>query len=380
MSQRDVPLDQIIEAALLAAGEPLTLERMAGLFDEYTSPTKPALREALGRLGERHLPRHSALELIETASGWRLRIRQQFSPWVSRLWEERPQRYSRALLETLALVAYRQPVTRGDIEQVRGVTVSSSIMRTLVERGWVRVVGHRDVPGRPAVFATTRQFLDDFGLKTLEELPPVHELKGFEGLEQLEAELYDVPPSQTLPLPEDPDAENEGAEQDGGEVDAGKAGSKADDADVASTDIASTDIASTDVVSVSETDNDPVAMQDDDGEVTPAIPDDATATAVPDDWQPPEVTAEQLEEALKARALENVPLEMSSRPSTATPSATRAEEDHAGMASTGLGLDFATLEARLSQRLRGADEDDDAADTQPHDSSTAGTVDDDDPA
>ncbi|WP_205694053.1 SMC-Scp complex subunit ScpB [Cobetia sp. ICG0124] len=210
MSSRDAPLDQIIEAALLAAGEPLTLERLAGLFDEYLSPTKPALREALGRLGERHPADASALELIETASGWRLRVRQQFSPWVSRLWEERPQRYSRALLETLALVAYRQPVTRGDIEQVRGVTVSSSIMRTLVERGWVRVVGHRDVPGRPAVFATTRQFLDDFGLKTLEELPPVHELKGFEGLEQLEAELYDVPPSQTLPLPEDPDGEGDG--------------------------------------------------------------------------------------------------------------------------------------------------------------------------
>ena len=103
-----------------------------------------------------------------------------------------------------------EPVTRGDIEQVRGVTVSSSIMRTLVERGWVRVVGHRDVPGRPAVFATTRQFLDDFGLKTLEELPPVHELKGFEGLEQLEAELYDVPPSQTLPLPEYRDGEGDG--------------------------------------------------------------------------------------------------------------------------------------------------------------------------
>ena len=367
MSQRDAPLDQIIEAALLAAGEPLTLDRMAGLFDEYTSPTKPALREALGRLGERHLPKSSALELIETASGWRLRVRQQFSPWVSRLWEERPQRYSRALLETLALVAYRQPVTRGDIEQVRGVTVSSSIMRTLVERGWVRVVGHRDVPGRPAVFATTRQFLDDFGLKTLEELPPVHELKGFEGLEQLEAELYDVPPSQTLPLPEDPEA------ADGSDADGDAGGAEIDDAEMDGIEATGGKTASV------TTDNDTVAEPDEGGEETPTHSGDATATAVPDDWQPPEVTAEQLEEALRIRALESVP-EASSLPSAATPSATQAEEDHAGMASTGLGLDFATLEARLSQRLRGVDEDDDAAETQPHDSSTAGTVDDDDPA
>ncbi|MGO2415132.1 MAG: SMC-Scp complex subunit ScpB, partial [Cobetia crustatorum] len=331
------------------------------------SPTKPALREALGRLGERHLPKSSALELIETASGWRLRVRQQFSPWVSRLWEERPQRYSRALLETLALVAYRQPVTRGDIEQVRGVTVSSSIMRTLVERGWVRVVGHRDVPGRPAVFATTRQFLDDFGLKTLEELPPVHELKGFEGLEQLEAELYDVPPSQTLPLPEDPEA------ADGSDADGDAGGAEIDDAEMDGIEATGGKTASV------TTDNDTVAEPDEGGEDTPTHSGDATATAVPDDWQPPEVTAEQLEEALRIRALESVP-EASSLPSAATPSATQAEEDHAGMASTGLGLDFATLEARLSQRLRGVDEDDDAAETQPHDSSTAGTVDDDDPA
>lgn len=183
-------LDEILEAALLAAGEPLGLERLEGLFDDHERPPRRALRDALERLGARH--QRGAMELIETASGYQLRIRPRLSPWVSRLWDERPQRYSRALLETLALIAYRQPVTRSDIEEVRGVTVSGSIMRTLLERGWIRVVGHRDVPGRPAVFATTRRFLDDFGLKTLDELPAMHELKHFE-----EPTLEDeAPPAQ----------------------------------------------------------------------------------------------------------------------------------------------------------------------------------------
>lgn len=184
-------LDEILEAALLAAGEPLGLERLEGLFDDHERPPRRALREALERLGGRH--ERGAMELIETASGYQLRIRPRLSPWVSRLWDERPQRYSRALLETLALIAYRQPVTRGDIEEVRGVTVSGSIMRTLLDRGWIRVVGHRDVPGRPAVYATTRSFLDDFGLKTLDELPPMHELKHFEEPPLMEEE---PPPPQ----------------------------------------------------------------------------------------------------------------------------------------------------------------------------------------
>ncbi len=188
-------LDEILEAALLAAGEPLSLERFEGLFDDHERPPRRALREALERLGGRH--ERGAMELLETASGYQLRIRPRLSAWISRLWDERPQRYSRALLETLALIAYRQPVTRGDIEQVRGVTVSGSIMRTLLERGWIRVVGHRDVPGRPTVYATTRRFLDDFGLKTLDELPPMHELKAFEepgSMRELEDEA--PPPPQ----------------------------------------------------------------------------------------------------------------------------------------------------------------------------------------
>ncbi|MDN6180212.1 MAG: SMC-Scp complex subunit ScpB [Halomonas subglaciescola] len=167
-------LDNIVEAALFAAGEPLAVERLEALFTHAERPTRAELRRVLARLQSRHTG--GALELLESASGHQLRIRPRLAPWVSRLWDERPQRYSRALLETLALIAYRQPVTRGDIEEVRGVSVSSSIVRTLSERGWIRVVGHRDVPGRPAVYATTRGFLDDFGLKTLDALPPMHAL------------------------------------------------------------------------------------------------------------------------------------------------------------------------------------------------------------
>ncbi|TVU90169.1 SMC-Scp complex subunit ScpB [Vreelandella titanicae] len=178
MSDAATALDDIIEAALLAAGEPLPLERLETLFLEDECPTRKEFRDILERLQQRHS--EGALELLETVSGYQLRIRPRLSQWVSRLWDERPQRYSRALLETLALIAYRQPVTRGDIEEVRGVSVSSSIMRTLAERGWIRVVGHRDVPGRPAVYATTRSFLDDFGLKTLDALPPMHTLASWE--------------------------------------------------------------------------------------------------------------------------------------------------------------------------------------------------------
>lgn len=174
MSGETLPLDRILEGVLLASSTPLALDRLELLFDERERPSRGELRAALGVL-ERRLA-GSALTLLESASGFRLCIEAELSPWVSRLWEERPQRYSRALLETLALIVYRQPVTRGDIEEVRGVTISASIMRTLLERGWIRVIGHRDVPGRPAVYASTRTFLDDFGLKTLDELPPMSEL------------------------------------------------------------------------------------------------------------------------------------------------------------------------------------------------------------
>ncbi|MCB1780096.1 MAG: SMC-Scp complex subunit ScpB [Candidatus Competibacteraceae bacterium] len=164
-------LKMILEAVLLAAGEPLSLERLLDIFPETERPERDALRKALLELMNSYAGR--GMELIEVANGFRLQVPQTFSPWVSRLWEERTAHYSRALLETLALIAYRQPVTRGEIEEVRGVSLSSSIMKTLQERGWIKVIGHREVPGRPALYATTRVFLDYFNLKSLSELPPL---------------------------------------------------------------------------------------------------------------------------------------------------------------------------------------------------------------
>lgn len=174
-------LKRILEAALLAAGQPLSLDRMEKLFEgEDEAPDRRALRAALGELAEECAER--GYELKEVASGYRYQVRQELSRWVGRLWDERPPRYSRATLETLALIAYRQPVTRGEIEEVRGVSVSSHILKSLLERDWIRVVGHREVPGRPALYATTRGFLDYFNLKSLDELPPLAELKDLDKL------------------------------------------------------------------------------------------------------------------------------------------------------------------------------------------------------
>ena len=168
----------LLEALLLASGKPMSIERMGELFEEAERPSSAQLRKALEVLDKSCKGR--AFELKEVASGYRLQVRERFSPWVGRLWEERPQRYSRALLETLVLIAYRQPITRGEIEDVRGVAVNSQIVKTLLEREWIRVVGHREVPGRPAMFATTRQFLDHFNLKNLDELPPLAVLREME--------------------------------------------------------------------------------------------------------------------------------------------------------------------------------------------------------
>lgn len=176
-------LRKILEGAILAAGQPMTVARLLELFDEAVAPSKEEIATALSDIQATCAER--GFELKEVASGWRFQVRDDLAPWVNRLWEEKPQKYSRALLETLSLIAYRQPITRGDIEEIRGVAVSSHIMKTLLERDWVKVIGHRDVPGRPSLYATTRQFLDYFNLKSLEELPSLSEIRDLDELNPL---------------------------------------------------------------------------------------------------------------------------------------------------------------------------------------------------
>ena len=175
-----VKIKQVIEVALLGAGRPLSLEQLSGLFGKRGAPSRQEVRDALAALEADYEDR--GIQLKQVASGYRIQIRKSMSDWLTPLWEERPPRYSRALLETLALIAYRQPITRGEIEEVRGVVVSTNIIRTLLERGWVRVLGHRDVPGKPAMFGTTREFLDYFGLTKLDDLPPLSEIRDLEDL------------------------------------------------------------------------------------------------------------------------------------------------------------------------------------------------------
>jgi len=170
-----IMLRKIVEGAILAAAQPMTIARILELFDEEVAPEKDDVLAALQDIQADNAER--GFELKEVASGWRFQVREETAPWVNRLWDEKPQKYSRALLETLSLIAYRQPITRGDIEEIRGVAVSSHIMKTLMERDWVKVVGHRDVPGRPSLYATTRQFLDYFNLKNLEDLPSLSEIR-----------------------------------------------------------------------------------------------------------------------------------------------------------------------------------------------------------
>lgn len=179
-------LQNIVEAALLAAQQPLTLPMLAALFEDADGVGHEDLARALEALGKACEGR--GIELVEVASGFRYQVREDVHAWVARLWADRQTKYTRALLETLALIAYRQPITRGEIEQVRGVAVSTNIIRTLEEREWVRVVGYRDVPGKPALFGTTRQFLDYFNLKSLDQLPTLAEIR----------EIADLEPQLTL--------------------------------------------------------------------------------------------------------------------------------------------------------------------------------------
>jgi segregation and condensation protein B len=185
----------VVEAALLAAGRSLQLAELVQVFAPEERPTEAALSEILAALQAEYATR--ALELAHTASGWRVQVRADYAAEVSRLWPERPARYSRALLETLALIAYRQPVTRGEIELVRGVAVNPNIIKTLLERNWVRVIGTRDVPGRPEILGTTAEFLDYFGLQKLDQLPPLAELKA---LTELNVQLEFTGAAATVPV------------------------------------------------------------------------------------------------------------------------------------------------------------------------------------
>lgn len=178
-----------IEAALLAAGRPLNIDQLQGLFDGRMTPEKAEIRKAIATLNDEYQER--GIVVSEVASGFRMQVKAAMADRLQKLWEERPPRYSRALFETLALIAYRQPITRGEIEEIRGVAVSSNIIRNMLERDWVRVVGHRDVPGRPAMFGTTKAFLDYFSLKKLDDLPPLADLSDWESL-RVQLNLPDV--------------------------------------------------------------------------------------------------------------------------------------------------------------------------------------------
>jgi len=208
----NLQLKQIIEAALLASGEPLNHAQIAALFDETSPVANADISRALDELGKDCENR--GIELKQVASGYRLQVKQSIQQWISRLWTERPQRYSRAMLETLSLIAYRQPITRGEIESVRGVSLSSNIIRTMQEREWIRVVGHRDVPGKPALFGTTKAFLDHFDLKSLDDLPTLSEIRDLDNLEpelnlepaaEAEAEEQDEQEDPDMPANKEPD-------------------------------------------------------------------------------------------------------------------------------------------------------------------------------
>ena len=189
-------LKNILQAVLMASSSAMTIDKLLAVFPENAQPERDEIRNALKALEEEC--QDKSFELKQVSSGYRFQVKKDYSDYVSRLWEERPARYSRALLETLALVAYRQPITRAEIEGVRGVSVSSNIMKTLLERDWVKVVGHRDVPGKPAIYATTRTFLDYFNLKSLEELPPLAELRDIDKInEELELRYPDMPKAES---------------------------------------------------------------------------------------------------------------------------------------------------------------------------------------
>jgi segregation and condensation protein B len=226
-------LKPIVEAALLASTQPMTIAQLKAIFGEEEEIGTDELTQALAALGADCEGR--GVELVEVASGWRYQVRREMHAWVSRMWAEKPSRYSRALLETLALIAYRQPITRPEIEQIRGVVVSSNIVKTLEEREWIRVVGHRDVPGKPALFGTTRAFLDYFNLKSLDALPPLSEIRDLEELNpqmRFEGDAVPAPARAAMPDSEDEESAAHAANQlPDGDDDVATASPTADEAE-----------------------------------------------------------------------------------------------------------------------------------------------------
>jgi segregation and condensation protein B len=258
-------LKSILEGVLLAADEPLNLAALAAVFSDDERPSNGELREALTALEADYSER--GIELREVASGYRIQVREEVNPWVARLWEERPQRYSRALLETLALIAYRQPITRGDIEEVRGVSVRSSIIRTLQEREWIRVVGHRDVPGKPALFGTTKAFLDYFNLASLDDLPSLAEIRD---MDSIEPELDFDAAAKASDDTDSDDTDSDDTDSDD---------TDSDDTDSDDTDSDDTDSDDTDSVEAVETEAGQAGEEDRDTEAAGSHPDEPRETA-----------------------------------------------------------------------------------------------------
>lgn len=217
-------LKNIIEAVLMSAEKPLKVNEIEALFaGDNDMPARDEIRKTLKELGEDYENR--GFELKEVSSGFRIQVRQDYSDWVGRLWEEKPARYTRALLETIALIAYRQPITRGEIEEVRGVSVSSNIIKTLMEREWIKVLGHKDVPGKPALYGTTKEFLDYFNLKSLEDLPSLAEIKD---LDQIHQEL-DLDIDNTGTAQENSDDESTGTDTEAGSEEVDEATEEVDE-------------------------------------------------------------------------------------------------------------------------------------------------------
>lgn len=204
-------LANIVEAVLLASDQPLDVNRLLELFDADVQPSKKDIRDAIKVIDQRMSER--SIELKEVATGWRIQVRQDYSSWIGKLWAAKPPRYSRALLETLAIMVYRQPITRSEIEEIRGVAVSQNIVKTLLEREWVKVVGNKEVPGRPALFGTTKQFLDDFNLKSLDQLPTLPEIKDVDSLSEVIEKLQPTPQELEADDVLNPGSENEQDEE-----------------------------------------------------------------------------------------------------------------------------------------------------------------------